>query len=327
MVSRDNEGVFNQIRPNKLHRDPDDQTGFQLTVRAADPDYIELMQMKLIAGSLFQDMTTIERIRRDTVIRGQTLSYVTLADMNTYVLLNRAAVDYLGMTPEEAIGKRVIAQIDAAISPNPIICGVIENFHFESLHRPIGGYCIHYGTGAAKMYVVVRLAEGKLSEQVKSVEDVLMKLNPAATFVPEFLDQKVADFYINERRAARISIIFSILAIFVACMGVFGLTAFMAEQRVKEIGVRKVMGASTWNIVSLFTSDYLKLLGISLLIAIPVAWWVGHRYLENFSYRISLSWWMFVAAALLIAVLTLLTVSFLAIKAAMTNPVQNIKVE
>ena len=327
MVSLENQGVFHIVRPNRLHRDPDDQTGLQLTVRGADPNYIDLMQMKLIAGSVFQDMTTIERITRDTVIQGRTFTYSTLADMNTYVVLNRAAVDYLGMTPEEAIGQRVIAQIDAAISPNPIICGVIENFHFESLHRPVGGYCIHYGPSGQKRYVVLRMVEGNVSEQLQSYAAIYNKFFPTAAFAPDFFDQKVADFYINEHRSARISVIFSILAIFVACMGVFGLTAFMAEQRVKEIGVRKVMGANTWNVVSLFTSSYLKLLGISLLIALPIAWWVGNRFLENFAFRISINWWVFVVAALITTALTLLTVSVLALKSAMKDPVKSIKTE
>jgi putative ABC transport system permease protein len=110
-------------------------------------------------------------------------------------------------------------------------------------------------------------------------------------------------------------------------MGVFGLTAFMAEQRTKEIGIRKVMGATVWNIVSLFTDSYIKLLLISLVIAIPVAWRVCDRYLQDFAYRISLSWWMFAVAALITIVLTLITVSWIAIKAATKNPVEAIKSE
>jgi len=108
---------------------------------------------------------------------------------------------------------------------------------------------------------------------------------------------------------------------------VFGLTAFMAEQRTKEIGIRKVFGATLWNIVSLFTNSYTKLLGISLVIAIPAAWWIGNQYLQNFAFRIPLSWWIFAVAALITVVLTLLTVCAQAIKAAMKNPVETIKTE
>jgi len=109
-------------------------------------------------------------------------------------------------------------------------------------------------------------------------------------------------------------------------MGVFGLTAFMAEQRTKEIGIRKVMGATVWNIVGLFTNSYMKLLSISLVIAIPIAWWVGVLHLQNFAFRISLSWWIFIAAALITVILTLITVGALAIKAAMRNPVEAIAI-
>jgi putative ABC transport system permease protein len=133
--------------------------------------------------------------------------------------------------------------------------------------------------------------------------------------------------YRETQTTGNIAFSFSLLAILIACMGVFGLTAYMAEQRTKEIGIRKVMGASVGNIVSLFTVNYIKLLLISFVIAIPVAWWVGDRYLQNFAYRISLSWWMFAAAALITVALTLLTVSFQAIKAATANPVKALKTE
>jgi len=133
--------------------------------------------------------------------------------------------------------------------------------------------------------------------------------------------------YNDALTTGQISLSFSILAILIACMGVFGLTAFMAEQRIKEIGIRKVMGAGVVDIVSLFTGNYVKLLLISLVIGIPVAWWVGNRYLQDFAYRISLSWWMFAAAALITIALTLLTVSVIAIKAAMANPVKSLKTE
>jgi putative ABC transport system permease protein len=133
--------------------------------------------------------------------------------------------------------------------------------------------------------------------------------------------------YKGAQTTSQVSLIFSILAILIACMGVFGLTAFMAEQRTKEIGIRKVMGATIWDIVKLFTNNYVKLLLISLVIAIPVAWWIGDRYLQDFAYRISVAWWMLTVAALITVVLTLLTVYIQAIKAATSNPLDAIKTE
>jgi len=206
-----------------------------------------------------------------------------------------------------------------------IVSGVIENFHFESLHRPIGGYCLNYGF--LRQYLVLRVHKGNLSEQLKTFEEIYKKYYPNNPFYPRIFEDEVARFYDSERRTSRIAVIFSILAIFVACMGVFGLTSYMAEQRTKEIGIRKIVGASIWNIVVLFTSNYLLLLCFSLLIAIPAAWWVGERYLQNFAFRISLSWWVFALAALITVAITLLTVSALAIKAAMKNPVEAIKSE
>jgi len=174
---------------------------------------------------------------------------------------------------------------------------------------------------------MLRVHEGNLPEQLKTYEEIYKKYFPNNAFNPVFIDQAVARRYDGERHTAQIAVIFSILAIFVACLGVFGLTAFMAERRAKEIGIRKVVGASVLNIVNLFAGNYLKLLGISLVIAIPIAWWVNNYYLQNFAYRISLSWWIFAAAALITVALTLLTVSILAVKAAMANPVKSLNIE
>jgi len=286
-------------RESMLMKNADDQTGFPIRIISTSHSFIDLMQIKLIAGKHFP-----ERQPNDTTFQ---------------IILNRAAVDYLEMTPEEAIGKRL-----PQFGQNIEIYGVVENFHFESLHRPIGGFVIMNFRGT---FLMLRVVEGNLSEQRKIYEEIYKRHFPDMNFVPHFLDQYVAKYYDGERRTSRIAVVFSILAIFVACMGVFGLTAFMAEQRTKEIGIRKVMGATIWDIVRLFTGDYVKLLCVSLVIAIPAAWWVGERYLQNFAYRISLSWWIFAAAALITVALTLLTVSVLAIRSAMKNPVDSIKTE
>ena len=326
MISRDYISTISG-NANTLFRDPEDQTGMRLKVVLAAPNYIDLMQMKLIAGTTYPEIRVDQLLFRDTIVGDR--AYRMLDEGNiTEIVLNRAAVDYLGLTPEEAIGKNVIAQIDYVLSRrNVIVKGVIENFHFESLHRPIGGYCVHYGISNPKRHLVLRVHKGNLSEQLKTLEEIYKKYYPNNPFWPVITEDEVAKFYEGERRTSQIAVVFSILAIFVACMGVFGLTAFMAEQRTKEIGIRKVMGASVWNIVCLFAIDYLKLLGSSLVIAIPAAWWIGERYLQDFAYRISLSWWIFAAAALITVALTLFTVCMLAIKAAMANPVNSISAE
>ena len=305
MVSRESSSLWGRMNSAPLFRDTDDKIGLSVTQVAADPNYIDLMQMKLITGRSLP-----EQKQGDSII---------------HILLNRTAVNYLGMTPEEVIGKRVYIGINAPVTE---VCGVIENFNFESLHRPVGGLCIHNSPYERKQRIRIRVKEGvKISNHIDTYEQIFKNHFPLNMFEPRYPDLEMPKLYDNDRRTSRIAVVFSILAIFVACLGVFGLTAFMAEQRTKEIGIRKVFGATLWNIVSLFTSSYTKLLGISLVIAIPAAWWIGNQYLQNFAFRISLSWWIFAVAALVTVVLTLLTVCAQAIKAAMKNPVESIKTE
>ena len=326
MISRETRlSNFFGVYENILYRDPDDKIGFPIKPNGADPNYVDFMQMKFIAGGTFPEMRRDQLQYRDTVVNDRV--YRTLSRNNaTPIILNRAAVDYLGITPEEAIGKRVMGQFSGVIG-YPEVCGVIENYHFESLHRPVGGVCIHFGLTAYKRFMLLRVVEGNLQEQIKTYEKIYKKYFPNNPFNPRFIDKEVDKLYEGERRTARIAVVFSILAIFIASMGVFGLTAFMVEQRTKEVGIRKVAGANVWNIMSLLTSDYVKLLCVSLIIAIPAAWWVCERYLQNFAYRISISWWIFIVAALITVMLTLLTVGALAMKASMADPVKSLKTE
>jgi len=281
-------------------RDADDKIGFPMKLIQADENYIDLMQIELIAGRRLPPMQ-----------QGDTI---------WHLLVNRAVVDYLGLTPEDAVGTSL-----PQFGPNIVIHGVMENFHFESLHRPIGGFAIVNPPGG-KSFLALRIKEGNLAEQLAIYEEIFSR-HTNLGFTPHFLDDYLVTLYESEQRAVRIAMVLSLLAIFIACLGVFGLTAFMAEQRTKEIGIRKISGASLWNIVSLFTTNYVKLLAISLVIAIPVAWYVGTQYLESFAFRISLSWWIFAVSALIVVAITLLTVSLQAIKAAMANPVKSLKTE
>ena len=287
-----------------LMKNADDQMGASIRSMAVDADFIDLMQMKLIAGRSLP-----EKQSGDTI---------------TQIILNRAAVEYLEMTPEEVIGKTVLADIGEGITQ---VCGVVENFNFRSLHQPVSGFCFHNGESLPKSVMMLRVRESNLTAQLKTCEQIFKKHFPNELFEPRFVDLELAKYYEGEQRTGSIAVVFSILAIVVACMGVFGLTAFMAEQRTKEIGIRKVLGASAGNIIRLFTGNYVKLLLISLVVAIPAAWWVGNQYLQNFAYRISLSWWIFALAACITVALTLLTVCIQAIKAATANPVKSIKVE
>ena len=146
-------------------------------------------------------------------------------------------------------------------------------------------------------------------------------------FSYRFLDDSFNEMYNSEQRVGKIAMIFSILAIFIACLGLFGLATFIAEQRTKEIGIRKVLGASVNGIVQLLSKDFLKLVLIAFVIAVPISWWAMHRWLQDFAYRINISWWIFIIAGFLALVIALLTISFQAIKAAIANPVKSLKTE
>ncbi len=295
-------GEDNQV---VLQKNTEDRNGSGLWSTAADSHLTELLELKFIAGK-----PLAEQAAGDSIVQ---------------IVLNRKAVEYLELTPEEAVGKRVMANLGWG---DPVyVCGVVENFNVESLHRPITPVGFHNSMRMSKPFLIVRVKEGDISEQLKTYETVFKKYYPNELFEVSFPDVQIQNAYDAERRTSHVAVCFSILAILVACLGVFGLTAFMAEQRTKEIGVRKVLGASIPQIVNLFTGSYIKLLGVALLIAVPIAWWVGSRYLESFAYRISLGWWMFVAAIVIVVILTLLTVGFQAVKAAMVNPVKSIKTE
>ncbi len=270
----------------------------------ATPEIIDVLRLKLIAGT-----TLPEWKQGDSIIS---------------IIVNRKAVEYLETTPEEIVGKR----IPADFFNEPIyVCGVVEDFNFKSLHEPISPYGFHNSTYNNLLYLLLKVKDGNMSQQLQTYEEIFKKHFPNDLFEVQFPDLLLAKTYEEDRQTNRVVLSFSILAILVACMGVFGLTAFMAEQRTREIGIRKILGASVSSIVNLFTDNYLRLLLLSLVIAIPIAWWVGSKYLESFAYRISLSWWIFAVAALITVVLTLLTVCLQAVKAATANPVKAIKSE
>lgn len=303
IVSRGSAFLFNG-NGNSLNKNREDKTGLALTSSKGDKNFIKTLQLKLIAGADLPD-----RLPGDTI---------------TQAILNRKAVEYLDYTPEEIIGKEVLAQIGEGTVR---VCGVVENFNFEPLYLPVRGYCIHNGRNRGLNWLTLRVKPENMTEQLNTYEAIYKKYDPNGLFTPVFPEEWTQKAYEAERRTNKTVICFSILAIFVACMGVFGLTAFMAEQRTREIGIRKVMGAGVYNIVSLFTADYLKLLGISLVVALPVAWWLGNNYLDDFAYRISLSWWMFAVAALITIVITITTVCLQAIRAALADPAKAIKTE
>ena len=162
---------------------------------------------------------------------------------------------------------------------------------------------------------------------VKKIESLWKEMNPGMPFAYSFLDDSFNEMYKSEQRVGKIALIFSTLAILIACLGLFGLATFISEQRTKEIGIRKVLGASVEGIVRLLSKDFLKLVGISFVIAAPLSWWIMNNWLKDFAYRIPLEWWIIVLAGFIALLIALTTVSFQAIKAAIANPVTSLRSE
>ena len=174
---------------------------------------------------------------------------------------------------------------------------------------------------------MVRADAGKTKQALTSLETICKTLNPQFTFEYQFADEDYQSLYKSEQMIDKLADYFSFLAIFISCLGLLGLAIFTAEQRTKEIGIRKVVGASISNIVAMLSKDILKLVIISSLIASPVAWFIMSKWLQNYAYRINISWWIFLVAGLAAMFIALLTVSFHAIKAAIANPVKSLRTE
>ena len=175
--------------------------------------------------------------------------------------------------------------------------------------------------------MLIKLAAGNLKNTMAQLEKVFHQNVPNGAFEYTFLDQYVQRLYAGEQRTATIVLCFSALAIFIACLGLFGLAAFMAEQRTKEIGIRKVLGASVASLAVLLSANFLRLVLVSIVIASPVAWWLMNKWLQDFAYRITVSWWIFPLAGAIAVMVALATISFQAVKAAVANPVNSLKRE
>jgi ABC-type antimicrobial peptide transport system permease subunit len=186
---------------------------------------------------------------------------------------------------------------------------------------------IFFGSGWKTVTTLRLNPEMTVANALKLVEQVFKKYDPETPFNFEFADEGYARKFSNEVRIGNLAAFFAALAIFIACLGLFGLASFIAEQRTKEIGVRKVLGASVMNIWQLLSKEFVVLTIVSFCIALPVTWYLMDGWLENYQYRVSLSWWVFAVTAVGALLITLLTVSFQAIKAALTNPVKSLRTE
>src|SRR6202012_88752 len=173
----------------------------------------------------------------------------------------------------------------------------------------------------------IKLATTNISATMQAVEKIWEQTFPDFVFDYKFLDEKIGNFYKQENQLAQLYKIFSAIAIFLSCLGLYGLASFMAAQRIKEVGIRKVLGATTGSIVYLFSKEFILLIGIAFAIATPIAWYYMHQWLQGYAYRIDISWWLFALAGLAAIIIALATISIKAIKAALANPIKSLRVE
>ena len=205
------------------------------------------------------------------------------------------------------------------------ILGVVKDFNFKSLKDPVAPLIIR--TSGLKNILYVRTTGAGAQAAIKAVESQYKKYANDAPFSYDFLDKTFESHYQSQQRTGTLFTTFAAIAIFISCLGLFGLATYTAQLKTKEIGIRKVLGASVSSVVQLISKDFLKLVIIATVIATPLSYWSMNRWLQDFAYRINISWWMFVVAVTLIMLIALLTVSFQSIKAAIGNPVKSLRTE
>jgi len=272
----------------------------------ADEDFaVNTMQMKILEGREFrQDFGS---------------------DTNA-VLINENLKNKLGWA--DPIGKKIMPSYpgDSRLKKEYIVIGVVADFHFQSLHEAVDPIMIHL-LGGSPQILLIRLNPKSETETLKSIGMIWGQLNPDHPFDYEFLNDFFENFYYSEKRIGKIMIYLTLFAIFIASIGLLGLASFTAEQRTKEIGIRKVMGASAFSISLRLSLEYLKMICLAGILAWPVSYLIMHTWLEKFSYRAAVPLWPFVLATGITTVMSLLVVNFQTIKAANANPIESLRYE
>jgi putative ABC transport system permease protein len=273
------------------------ETGVDTQFWQIDDNYLNTIGIKLLSGRNF--------------------SYANASDEQT-VIINQTMAQQLHL--KHPIGK-MITNGNGRFT----VIGVVKDFNFNSMRDQIGALALHFGISPSIVTVKVKGADVK--NVLQSVSAVWKSYSPGQPIRYTFLDEQFAKMYADVHRTGNIFTSFAVLAIIIACLGLFALASFMAEQRSKEIGIRKVLGATVQSITTLLSIDFIKLVIIAIVVASPIAWWAMNKWLEDFSYRITISWWIFALAGFAAITIALLTVSYQSIKAAVANPVKSLKAE
>jgi ABC-type antimicrobial peptide transport system permease subunit len=289
--------VFTTFKFDNAIKDAD----FQAITKFADDHYVPTYKLQLIAGRNLEP-----------------------SDFTKEFLVNESFVKGLGIkNPEDIIGKEI--SILNGLIKCPVV-GVVKDFNDRSLRNNLAPLLI---TTNNTMYrqASIKLATVNMATTLESIKKIWEQTFPNYVYEYKFLDDKVADFYKQENQLSQLYKIFAAIAIFLSCLGLYGLASFMAAQRIKEVGIRKVLGATAANIVYLFSKEFVLLIAIAFAIATPIAWYYMNKWLENYAYRISINWWLFAAGGVASIMIALVTISFQAIKAAIANPVKSLRTE
>lgn len=274
-----------------------------------DEDFVKTLGLQIVAGS---DFSKTDVLQFDTSNDG--------ANLRHSYMLNESAAKALGWTPEEAVGKMVTKGTEGPVK------AVVKDFHFRSFHEAIGPLVIFLDRRMVNS-LFVKVSHPNIKESLASIEKTWKQRVQHRPFEYTFLDEEYDAMYTTEQNTAAVFTTFSALAILLACLGLFALTAYVMVQRTKEIGIRKVLGATIPDILALVSKDFLKLVFIALMISVPIALFAINKWLEGFVYRISIEWWVFAIAGLLALIIAFITISLQAIKTALTNPVKNLRTE
>lgn len=269
-----------------------------------DFDYINTLDLDLLAGRDFDP---------------------TISTDSSAIIINESALKEMQLSPEEVLGKRIFNGIGEESTNAYTVVGVIKNFHFESMRQVIRPLSLQLAPSNDRL--IVKLKSGNFESAIAQIQQLWDVQSPGIGLDYQFMDDSFNEVYQNEQRLGKIFIIFTALSIFIACLGLFGLAAFNAQKRIKEIGIRKVLGASVSQITFRLSFDFLKLVAIAIIVALPLGWLAMNRWLEDFTYRTDIGLGVLLIAAVVAIAIALFTISYQSIKAAIVNPVKSLRTE
>jgi putative ABC transport system permease protein len=298
-ISNNNFG--GDCKPNGVNNE---NGAFGIELNSVDYDYMNHFGVKFIAGRNFSEEFS--------------------TDFPNAMVINEKMVKSLGFkNPQDAIGKSYFISLNGFV---PEIIGVIKDFNSSSLHNEIKSQVFMVNPGWFKEYII-KVKSGNISSTINNVKELWAKFFPQYPFEYKFLDESIDKMYKSEERYSQVISTFSVVALFIACLGLLGLTSFVTELRKKEIGIRKVLGASITNIIQIISGEFAILVIVANIIAWPVAFYFMNRWLQDFAYRINISWWIFILSGGIALMIALITVSYQAIKAATANPIESLRYE